>query len=97
MSGAGSIAEIALSGKPAILITLSTNASRGEQLTNAIEFAKYGAVYIEEENLNPNILINQIESLLEPTKYQEVSQKIKTFASPDAADKIAATLLGQSA
>ena len=96
-AGAGSIAEIALSGKPAILIPLSTNASRGEQLTNAIEFAKYGAVYIEEENLNPNILINQIESLLEPTKYQEVSQKIKTFAAPDAADKIAATLLGQSA
>ena len=96
-AGAGSITEIALSGKPAILIPLSTNASRGEQLTNAMEFAKYGAVYIEEENLNPNILINQIESLLEPEKYQTISEKIKTFASPDAADKIAATLLGQSA
>lgn len=96
-AGAGSISEIALAGKPAILIPLSTKASRGEQITNALEFAKYGAVYIEEENLNPNILINQIESLLEPDKYQTISEKIKTFASPDAADKIAATLLGQSA
>ena len=92
-AGAGSIAEIALSGKPAILIPLSTNASRGEQLTNAIEFAKYGGVYIEEENLNPNILINQIESVLESEKYQTISEKIKTFASPDAADKIATILL----
>ncbi|MEX2090508.1 MAG: UDP-N-acetylglucosamine--N-acetylmuramyl-(pentapeptide) pyrophosphoryl-undecaprenol N-acetylglucosamine transferase [Candidatus Paceibacterota bacterium] len=92
-AGAGSISEIALAGKPAILIPLSTKASRGEQITNALEFAKYGAAYIEEENLTPNILINQIESLLEPVKYKEVSEKIKTFASPDAADKIAATLL----
>ena len=28
---------------------------------------------------------------------KEVSEKIKTFASPDAADKIAAALLGQPA
>lgn len=96
-AGAGSIAEIAMLGKPAVLIPLSTNASRGEQITNAVEFSKFGAVYVEEENLNPNILINQIEALLEPAKYQEVSQKIKTFASPDASDKIAATLLGQPA
>ena len=95
-AGSGSISEIALAGKPAILIPLSTNASRGEQLSNALEFAKFGAAYIEEENLTPNILINQIESVLEPANYQSISEKIKTFASPDAADKIAATLLGQS-
>lgn len=95
-AGAGSIFEIALLGKPAILIPI-TNASENHQLENAREFAKYGAVYIEEENLNPNILINQIESLLEPVNYQTISEKIKTFASPDAADKIAAALLGQSA
>ena len=94
-AGAGSIAEISLAGKPAILIPLSTNASRGEQITNALEFSKYGAAYIEEENLTPNLLINQIESLLELANYETISQKIKTFASPDAADKIAAALLGQ--
>ncbi len=95
-AGAGSIFEIALLGKPSILIPIS-NSSGDHQLENAIEFAKYGAAYIEEENLTPNLLINQIESLLEPANYETISQKIKTFASPDAADKIAATLLGQSA
>lgn len=94
-AGAGSIFEIALLGKPAILIPI-TNSSGGHQLANAVEFSRFGAVYIEEENLNTNILLNQIESLLEPAKYQEISQKIKTFASPDAADKIAATLLGET-
>ena len=94
-AGAGSIFEIALLGKPAVLIPI-TSSSGGHQLANAVEFSKFGAVYIEEENLNPNILINQIEALFEPVKYQDVSEKIKTFASPDAADKIAATLLGQS-
>ena len=95
-AGAGSIFEIALFGKPAILIPI-TNSSGNHQLANALEFSKYGAVYIEEGNLTPNILLNQIESLLKPETYQIISQKIKTFASPDAADKIAATLLGQSA
>ena len=92
-AGAGSIAEIAILGKAAVLIPLSTKASRGEQITNAIELAKYGAVMIEEENLTPHIIISQIEYLLSPGRYGEVSQKIKSFANPDAADKIADLLL----
>jgi len=95
-AGAGSIFEIALLGKPAIIIPI-TKSSSDHQLENAMEFTKFGGVYIEEENLTPNILINQIESLLEPANYESISQKIKSFASPDAADKIAATLLGQTA
>ena len=92
-AGAGSIFEIALLGKPAILIPLSTRSSRGEQITNAIELAKYGAVMIEEENLTPHIVLNQIEYLLRPENYEAVSQKIKSFAMPDAADKIAEAIL----
>ena len=92
-AGAGSIAEISILGKPAILIPLSTKASRGEQITNAIELAKYGAVLLEEENFTPHIVLSQIEYLLRPEKYEEVSQKIKSFAMPDAAGNIATTLL----
>lgn len=95
-AGAGSIAEIAMLGKPAVLIPLSTKASRGEQVTNAIELAKYGAVMIEEENLTPHIVISQIEYLLRPEHYETVSQKIKSFAMPDAADKIAEAILSNS-
>ena len=83
-------------GKPAVLIPLSTKASRGEQITNASELSKNGAVMIEEENLTPHILIDQIEHLLEPERYAEVSQKIKGLATPDAADKIAEAILSIS-
>ena len=92
-AGAGSIFEMALLGKPAILIPLSTRSSRGEQIANAVELAKYGAVIIEEENLTPHIVLGQIESLLKPENYESVSHKIKSFATSDAADKIAEAIL----
>ena len=48
---------------------------------------------IEEENLTPHIVINQIKSLLEPEKLSSISEKLKTFAVFDAAEKIAEILL----
>ena len=91
-AGSGNISEISVIGKPAIIIQI-TNSSSNHQLENALEFSKFGAAMIEEENLTPHILINQINSLLEPDKFNSISEKLKTFASPDAADKIAAVLL----
>lgn len=91
-AGANNISEIAMLGKPVILIPLF-NGSRGEQLSNAEELVKFGGVYIEEQNLTPHIIINQIQSLLEPDKYSLISEKLKTFAMPDAAEKIASALL----
>lgn len=92
-AGAGSIFEIALLGKPAIFIPLSIKSSRGEQIINATELVKYGAVMIEEDNLTPHIFLNRIEHLLKPAIYLTVSEKIKGFAVPDAAEKIATALL----
>jgi len=91
-AGANNLSEIAMLGKPVILIPLS-HGSRGEQLSNAEELSKFGGVYIEEQNLTPHILISQINSLLQPDKYNFISEKLKTFAMPDAADKIASALL----
>ena len=91
-AGAGSLFEIAMLGKPAIIIPI-TNSSSNHQLENALEFSKFGAVVIEEENLTPHIIISQINSLLKPENYNIISEKLKTFATPDAADKIASALL----
>ena len=90
--GSGLLFEIAAAGKPAIIIPLSKEASRGDQIDNAAEFLGYGAVILEEGNLTPHILISQIEHLLKPENYASVSEKIRSFAKPDAADKIAETL-----
>lgn len=92
-AGASNLSEISMLAKPVILIPLSTKGSRGDQIANALEFSKFGAVVIEEENLTPHIIINQIQSLLEPDKYNSISEKLKTFAVPDAAEKIASALL----
>ena len=91
-AGAGSLFEIATLGKPAIIIPI-TNSSSDHQMANALEFAKSGGVVIEEENLTPHIIISQINSLLQPDKYSSISEKLKTFAMPDAAEKIASALL----
>src|SRR3989344_5881620 len=90
-SGANLLSEIAALGKPAILIPLTKKASRGEQITNAIEFSKYGGVFIGEDNLVASVLIGQIENAYQ--NRAEIGQKIKGFATPAAADKIASLLL----
>ncbi|MDP3954451.1 MAG: UDP-N-acetylglucosamine--N-acetylmuramyl-(pentapeptide) pyrophosphoryl-undecaprenol N-acetylglucosamine transferase [bacterium] len=89
-AGAGSIFEIAALGKPAIMVPLKGSAS-DHQLANATEFAKYGAVIVEEDNLTTNILMAEIENVL--IRKDQMSEQIRSFARPDAARIIAEGLL----
>jgi len=82
--------EVAAVGKPVIVIPLE-NAANNHQLSNALEFAKFGATLIEEVNLTPHILINEIDRAFE--NRTELSKKIKQLSRPDAASKIAQYLL----
>ncbi|MEK7121670.1 MAG: undecaprenyldiphospho-muramoylpentapeptide beta-N-acetylglucosaminyltransferase [Patescibacteria group bacterium] len=93
-AGAGSLFEIAMLGKPAIIIPI-TNSTSNHQLKNALEFSKFGASMTEEQNLTPHIIISQINSLLQPDKYNSISEKLKTFGTPDAAQKIAEQLFSE--
>jgi UDP-N-acetylglucosamine--N-acetylmuramyl-(pentapeptide) pyrophosphoryl-undecaprenol N-acetylglucosamine transferase len=91
VSRAGSqVFEIAAVGKPVVIVPLK-NSAGNHQSVNAKEFAKFGASVIEESNLTPHILINEIEKAFE--NRAELSQKIKQLARPDAANKIAQHLL----
>ncbi len=90
VSRAGSnIFEIAALGKPSIVIPYPYSA-RNHQKENAMEFAKFGAVILEEQNLKPHILIDQIRHML---NNQSVGERIKRFANPDAARIIANELI----
>ncbi len=89
----GQLFEIAYLGKPAIIIPRK-NSPGNHQFYNALEFSKSGGVMIEEQNLTKDGLVNDIGFILQPQNYSEISQKIKSFAKPDAADKIADELLG---
>lgn len=90
--GASNLFEIASLGKPAIIIPITKSAS-DHQMQNAAEFQKYGAVVIEEANITPHIILTQIQELLKPERYTQVSASIKAFAKPDAANQIAQILL----
>jgi UDP-N-acetylglucosamine--N-acetylmuramyl-(pentapeptide) pyrophosphoryl-undecaprenol N-acetylglucosamine transferase len=88
-AGAGSIFEIAALGKPSILIPLP-NAASNHQKENAFEFSKAtGAVVLDQENLIPSLLLDQISTLLSnPQKLSEISQKSKTFYNPQTPELI---------
>jgi len=88
-AGASSIFEIAACGKPSILIPLPNSAS-DHQRKNAHDFARPGAaVVLEQENLTPNLLMEEISKILgNAVRIQEMSGKAKQFYKPNIAEKI---------
>lgn len=65
-AGANSICELLALHKPNILIPLSANASRGDQILNAHSFEQQGfSMVIEEENLSNVILLDAVQKLYE--------------------------------
>lgn len=91
-AGAGSLTEVALAGKPAVVIPLEGSAG-DHQLLNAAEFAKFGASVIQGKNATPSILIHEIQRQLDAATYVQRAERIRQFARPDAASAIARTLL----
>ncbi len=91
VSRAGSmIFEIALWKIPSIIVPIAS--SNGDhQLQNAFAYARTGAaVVIEENNLNPNILVEEIERLMNnPTLREKMKKGAESFARKDAAELIA--------
>ncbi len=96
-AGAGSIAEIALWKKPAILIPIPESVSH-DQRTNAYAFARTGAaVVLEEENLTPHLLASETRRIAtDPTIAADMGKKSAGFTDPDAARVIASALLSIS-
>lgn len=93
ISRAGSsIFEIAAWGKPSIIIPGRGEIFHGDhQRKNAYHYARTGAaVVIEESNLTPSVLLNEIRSILDSKeRYRAMSLHAKSFYKPDAARLIA--------
>ena len=65
-AGANAICEISALRKPNLLIPLSANASRGDQILNARSFEKLGySMVLEEEEITEDSLLNAIRRLYE--------------------------------
>ena len=93
-AGAGTIAEIGLWKKPAILIPIPESISH-DQRTNAYAYARTGAaVVLEEGNLTPHILASEIQRIAGDQGLQErMSASASGFTDPDAARILATAVL----
>jgi UDP-N-acetylglucosamine--N-acetylmuramyl-(pentapeptide) pyrophosphoryl-undecaprenol N-acetylglucosamine transferase len=92
-AGASTIAELAIVGKPAILVP-SPNVTDDHQTKNALALVNKNAALMIKDDQVSSILIKEIEQLLNNKPLQNtLSQNIKSFAKPNAAKEIASTIL----
>ncbi len=89
-AGAGTIFEIALIGKPSILVPLPESA-QNHQVKNAYAFAENGAsLVIEEANFRPHFVLERIKHLFsQPERLKQMTERAKEFSRPNAARIIA--------
>ena len=95
ISRAGSgIFEIAAWGVPSILIPI-TDSNGDHQRKNAFNYSRGGSCeVIEESNLSPQILLNEIERIMNNPSIQEKMRiNAKNFSTPNAAKTIAHEIL----
>lgn len=93
-SGATTVAELAVTGKPSILIPLPS-ASNREQHHNAEIFTNHGAAVMYEDNEIGDLIFPTITNMLsDGEKLSEMAQNAKQLAKNDAA-KITADLILQ--
>jgi UDP-N-acetylglucosamine--N-acetylmuramyl-(pentapeptide) pyrophosphoryl-undecaprenol N-acetylglucosamine transferase len=94
-AGSTTLFEIAIHGKPSIVIPIPEDVSR-DQKRNAYAFARSGAAKVlEEGNVTENLLTAEINTIMgSPPLWKEMSTAAQAFAPTDAAQKIATLLLG---
>ncbi|RME30422.1 UDP-N-acetylglucosamine--N-acetylmuramyl-(pentapeptide) pyrophosphoryl-undecaprenol N-acetylglucosamine transferase [Candidatus Parcubacteria bacterium] len=93
-AGSGTIAELACSGAPTILVPIPEEVSR-DQRKNAYAYARLGAAsVIEQGNLTPHVLVAELEKVVsDKALRKEMASNARTFCRPDAAEVLARELL----
>ncbi len=93
-AGSNSIYEIALHGKPSILIPIPESISH-DQRSNAYAYARSGgATVMEETNLRDTLLRAEIDRIMQNEElYMTMSKSAQAFANRDSANQIARLLI----
>ena len=93
-AGAGTVAELALVGKPAILIPLPGTGG-DEQVRNAQVLVNAGgAVMLVQEHATPDRLLEECGAILgDADRRQQMSAAARSVAQPDAASRLAEIVL----
>jgi len=92
-AGALTISELAIVGKPAILIP-SPNVSEDHQTHNAMSLVKVGAaMFIEDKNAVSTMVKQMLVLLDDDQKLASLSSNMKATGKPNAADEIASIII----
>lgn len=93
-ASAGAIFEIAVWGKPSILIPIIDSA-QDHQRENAWNYASsHAAIVIEESNFTPHILLSEIKNILsDKERVKKMSEAARKFSKPEAANTIAEEII----
>jgi len=92
-AGAGSCSELMMTGKPSILIP-SPNVAGDHQMKNAQSMSKTGAAYLLKDELATSELATAVSELInDEQKLNDMSEKARKLAKPDAAYRVANQIL----
>ncbi|HTW87252.1 MAG TPA: glycosyltransferase, partial [Candidatus Binataceae bacterium] len=89
-SGAVTVSEIALAGRPAIFVPYPFHRDRQQELNAAVIERAGGAIVIrDDDDLAANLARAIPELLADPARRAEMSRRTQSMARPDAAARIA--------
>ena len=93
-SGASTIAELTVIGRPSLLVPLPGSLDQ-DQAANAGVLARAGgAMMILQNDFSPRRLAGELSTLLaEPQRLTAMAQAAKSAGIPDAADRLARLVL----
>jgi UDP-N-acetylglucosamine--N-acetylmuramyl-(pentapeptide) pyrophosphoryl-undecaprenol N-acetylglucosamine transferase len=94
-SGASTLSELAVLGKPSILIPLPPAIGSSPQEANAEMFGrKAAAEIIKDRDLNPRVLVEHVKFILSSsTRLEAMAKAARSFAKPQATQEITAELV----
>jgi UDP-N-acetylglucosamine--N-acetylmuramyl-(pentapeptide) pyrophosphoryl-undecaprenol N-acetylglucosamine transferase len=94
-SGAGTLWECAVLGKPLILIPLSGSGTRGDQVENACCLAEAGAALVLSGEVSAADVIGAVTALAaDPARRKAMARAAAAFAPDDAARLLAEAIAG---
>jgi UDP-N-acetylglucosamine--N-acetylmuramyl-(pentapeptide) pyrophosphoryl-undecaprenol N-acetylglucosamine transferase len=93
-AGAATLFELALFGRPAVLVPLPT-AADDHQTANARVAARHaGALLLPQADATPAALASVLEDWLRaPDRFRAMGERLRPLAVPDAAERVAARLV----
>lgn len=94
-AGASTLSELALLGKPSILVPLPPEIGSSPQEANAAMFGRVQAAeVIRNADLKPEELISRVkETIMSTTRLQRMAEAVRDFAKPEATRDIVETVV----